>query len=126
MNFVEMRRRHIAWNIAQNPSTISIHRKLKQRAGGGYEEVETDLPPITVRLFISHNQLPQEVSTTAGTKHTDRVYSLLANENADIQASTTVIDRFTVNGESYLVRNVHPQVVQGVVVGYQVDLERVN
>lgn len=126
-NFIQMRRRHIAWNISQNPSIIVIHRKVKIRKGGGYEENERELPPITVRIFIqSRSQISQEISTLAGTKKTDKVYSLLADESADIQAGTTVTDMFTANGESFEVIRVHPQIVDGHIVGYQVDLERVN
>lgn len=126
-NFAQMRRRHIAWNISQNPTQITIHRKEKVRKGGGYDEIERDLPPIVVRIFIqSRSQITHEISTLAGTKKTDKVYSLLADEHADIQADTTVTDTFKANGEDFQVVRVHPQMADGQIVGYQVDLERVN
>lgn len=122
-----LRRKHVAWNISQNPTQITIHRMEKVRKGGGYEEVERDLPPVTVRIFIQgRSQIVHEVSTLAATKQTDKVYSLLAPDHADIQAGTTIMDTFVANGESFEVTRVHPQIVDGVTVGYQVDLERVT
>lgn len=126
MNFADQRRRDIAWNISQNPTQITIHRKEKVRKGGGYDEVESDLPPVTVRIFVTRSQIPQTVSVLAGTKQSDKMYSLLADEHADIKASPTVTDRFTALGETFEVVSVQPRVVHGVVVGYQADLERVK
>lgn len=125
-DMVALRRKHVAWNISQNPTQISIHRKEKIRKGGGYGEVESDLVPITVRIFVTRTQVPQTVSVLAGTKQTDKMYSLLADEHADIKAGPDVTDRFTAFGESFEVVSIQQQVVQGVVVGYQADLERVK
>ncbi|NWL89571.1 hypothetical protein DMN77_18650 [Paenibacillus sp. 79R4] len=125
-DFAATRRKHIAWNISQNPTTITIHRKEKIRNGGGYEENEKDLPPVTVRIFVSRSQIPQTVSNLAGTKQTDKMYSLLADEHADIKAGPNVMDRFEALGETFEVISVQPQVVQGVTVGFQADLERVK
>ncbi|WP_136604664.1 hypothetical protein [Paenibacillus dokdonensis] len=125
-DFVTMRRKHIAWNISQNPTTVTIHRKEKIRKGGGYEEVESDLRPATIRIFITRSQISQNVSVLAGTKQTDKMYSLLADEYADIQAGPNVTDRFTAIGETFEIISVQLKVVQGVVVGYQADLERVK
>lgn len=121
-----IRRKHIAWNISQNPTQITIHRKEKVRKGGGYEEVESNLPPIVVRIFITRSLLSQTVSVLAGTKQTDKIYCLLADEHADIKAGPNVTDRFEALGETFEVISVQPQVVQGVIVGYQADLERVK
>lgn len=121
----ELRRRHIAWNICQNPTEITIHRVEKIRDRGGFEERETTIPPITVRIFITRSQIPQTVSILSGTKQTDVVYSLLADEHADIRADTQTTDTFITNGQRFEVIAVHPQVVAGETVGYQADLERV-
>ncbi|WP_019420186.1 hypothetical protein [Paenibacillus sp. OSY-SE] len=126
MDFAQLRRQHIAWNISQNPTSITIHRTEKRKKGGGHEEKEFTLPPNTVRIFIARSQIPQTVSVLAGTKQTDKIYSLLADEHADIQAGPNVTDRFEALGETFEVVSVQPQVVQGVTVGYQADLERVK
>lgn len=126
MRFEDQRRRDIAWNISQNPTQIVIHRREKIRKGGGYDEVESDLPPVTVRIFVARTQIPQTVSVLAGTKQTDKMYSLLADEHADIKAGPNVTDRFTALGETFEVISVQPQIVQGVTVGLQADMERVK
>ena len=126
MDFVDQRRRDIAWNISHNPTIITIHRKEKVRKGGGYVDDESDLPPVTVRIFSARSQIPQTVSVLAGTKQTDKIYSLLADEFADIKASPEVTDQFTALGETFEVVSVQSQVVHGVIVGYQADLERVK
>jgi len=126
MNFSEQRRRDIAWNISQNPTIITIHRKEKVRKGGGYTDVESDLLPVTVRIFTARSQIPQTVSVLAGTKQTDKIYSLLADGLADIKASPEVTDHFIALGEKFEVVSVQPQVVHGVIVGYQADLERMK
>lgn len=126
MSFLDQRRRDIAWNISQNPTQIVIHRREKIRKGGGYEEVKSDLPPVIVRIFISRTQVPQTVSVLAGTKQTDKMYSLLADEHADIKAGPNVTDRFEALGETFEVVSVQPQIVKGITVGFQADLERVK
>ena len=126
MNFADQRRRDIAWNISQNPTDIAIHRKENVRKGGGYEEVESDLPPFTIRIFVARTQVPQTVSVLAGTKQTDKMYSLLADEHADIKVGPDVSDHFTALGETFEVISVQPQIVQGVTVGFQADMERVK
>ncbi|GIO36206.1 hypothetical protein J41TS12_10670 [Paenibacillus antibioticophila] len=125
-DMVALRRKHVAWNISQNPTQIVIHRREKIRKGGGHEEVESDLSPVTVRIFVARTQVPQTVSVLAGTKQTDKMYSLLADEHADIKAGPNVTDRFEAFGETFEVVSVQPQRVQGVTVGYQADLERVK
>jgi hypothetical protein len=127
MDFVALRRKHIAWNISQNPSSIIIHRIGKRRKGGGYEEFDEDLPPITVRIFIGGNaQSPQVDSGTIGTVQIDKAYSLLADEYADIQAGTEVSDTFSHLGDTFKVLQVMPHVINNIIVGYKADLERVK
>ncbi|MBY9081000.1 hypothetical protein KIH86_07590 [Paenibacillus sp. HN-1] len=125
MNFLDLRRRHIAWNISQNPSTITIHRVEKRRKGGGYEQVENDLTPITVRLYLGAHRDKQVDSGTVGTVYNDTVYSLLADEFADIRAGTDVTDSFNWHEEKYIIGQIVPNLVMGVTVGYQAILERV-
>ncbi|OKP91323.1 hypothetical protein [Paenibacillus sp. P32E] len=127
MDFVELRRKHIAWNISQNPSSISIHRKGKRRKGGGYEEFQEDLPPVTVRIFVGGNaQSPKMDSGTIGTVKTDEAYNLLADEFANLQAGTEVTDTFIHIGDTFKILQVMPYVVKGVIVGYRADLERMK
>ncbi|MCD9025753.1 hypothetical protein [Cohnella silvisoli] len=122
----ERRKAHIRWTIAQNPVTITIHRTGKQRAGGGFQNVKTDLGPFIVRIFVDGSQTITE-SETIGTRQISKVYSLLADSGTDIQASPDIDDQFTVaDYGTFVVKGVTPQIVKGIVCGYQVDLERVS
>jgi len=126
MDLAAIRRRHIKWSISQHPTNISIHRVGKVRSGGGYEETDKTLPPITVRIFMDRNIIASIDSKTVGTKQTDAIFSLLADELADIKADVSTTDSFTAFGQLFRIADVRPQVISGQIVGYQAALERVG
>ncbi len=127
MDIVALRRRHTSWSIQQNPVTITIQRTEKVDAGGYFDEVISSHGPFVVRIFQQRSSIPQDVATLAGTKQTDKAWSLLADYQADIQAGPNLKDEFDVVGLGhFLVVVVHPQTIQGELVGYQVDLEKVS
>jgi len=52
---------------------------------------------------------------------------LLADHEAEIKAGTNVLDEFEVTDlGKFQVLAVYPQIVQGQIVGYQADLEKVS
>ena len=127
MDLVALRRQHTKWAIQQNPTTITIHRTEKIDMGGYFEEVESEVGPLIVRIYQYGTWIPQEVSTLAGTKQVDRTMGMLADWQADIKAGPTVLDKFEVPGiGNFQVLEVYPQVVRGELVGYQVALEKVS
>lgn len=126
MNLIEMRRKHTIWSIEQNPSTIMINRTENKKMKGYIEEAESDIGPFVVRIFNSGSSSPQVVTTLAGEKQTDTYFGILADFEADIQASSTVKDEFVVDGIRYLVKAIYPQKINGEIVGYQGELERVS
>lgn len=126
MNLVKMRQEHTKWNIEQNPTTITINRTIKKKEQGYIDEQNINVGPFVVRIFNSGSSSPQAISTLAGEKQTDTYFGILANFEADIQASTTVKDEFEVDGIRYLVKAIYPQKINGEVVGYQGELERVT
>jgi len=127
MDLAALRRQHISWAIQQNPTTIIIHRTEKVDQGGYFEEIESKHGPYTVRIFQQGRQMPLEVSNLAGTKQTDRGWGLLADHEAEIKAGTKALDEFEVDGlGKFQVLAVYPQIIQGQVVGYQADLEKVS
>jgi hypothetical protein len=126
MNLIDMRRKHTKWSIQQNPSTIMIHRIEKKKMKGYIEEVENDVGPFVVRIFVSKSSSSQTVTTLAGDKQVDRYFGLLADHKADIQAGTNVKDEFEANGMKFLVKGVYPQTIKNEIVGYQCEIERVN
>lgn len=120
------RKEHINFAIMQNPVEITIQRNEKVRSGGGFEEVKSVAGPMMVRIFTG-GAGDAVKSDTIGTKEISRVYRLLADESADIKAAPDVIDIFEAeNYGTFKVTAVHPQIVRGVVCGYQVDIERVK
>lgn len=127
MDLVALRRQHIKWSIQQNPTTITIHRTEKIDMGGYFEEIESEHGPYTVRIFQRGMQIPMEISVLGGTKQTDRGWGLLADHETEIGAGTNVLDEFEVDDlGKFHVLAVYPQIIQGQVVGYQADLEKVS
>ncbi|MBO8169343.1 MAG: hypothetical protein H0Z35_09200 [Thermoanaerobacteraceae bacterium] len=127
MDLVALRRQHITWTIQQNPVEITVQRTEKVDMGGYFKEQPSTVGPLTVRIFPQGNRIPQEISTLAGTKQVDKSWGLLADYQADIKAGPNVQDEFDVPGLGHFrVIAVYPQVVQGQLVGYQADLEKVS
>lgn len=127
MDIVTLRRQHTKWAIQQNPTTITIHRTEKVDMGGYSDEVESEHGPYTVRVFQKDSRIPQEVSTLAGTKQVEAAWGLLADHEAEIKAGTNVLDEFEVTDlGKFQVLAVYSQIVQGQIVGYQADLEKVS
>ncbi len=125
-SIVDMRRKHTKWSIEQNPVEIMIHRTEKRKKEGYIEEVESDVGPFTVRIFVANSSSPQKVTTLAGEKQVDRYFGLLADHEADIQAGTDVKDEFEAMGMKFLVKSICPQTINSQNVGYQGELERVS
>lgn len=121
---VKIRRKHTAWNINQNPSTIVIERKGSKRSSGKIEKIDETLEPQTVRLYASGSS-ENTLVETVGERQIDRYYRLLAPWDADIQASTEVKDTFYVDGEKYEVKLVSDKSIHGQKVGKQALIERV-
>jgi hypothetical protein len=127
MTLSEMRRQHLRWLIAQNPTVITIQRIEKLERNGGLAEVKTAHGPYTVRIFPASSRVPQEVAGIPGTKQVVRSWALIADDEADIQAGPRVQDQFDAPGLGrFVVRVVYPQIALGERVGLQADLERVS
>ena len=127
MELVSLRRQHIAWLIQQNPVTVTVQRTQRTESNGAFTETTATRGPYNVRIFQQAERIPHEVSTLAGTKQVDKGWGLLADYQADLQAEPNVKDEFDVQGLGhFVVIAVYPQRVQGEVVGYQADLEKVD
>jgi len=127
MNPVDFRRQNILWAIQQNPVEITIKRTTKVDAGGYLDEVQSEHGPYVVRIFQKGSKIPQEVSTLAGIKQVEAAWGLLADYETEIKAGANVLDEFEVAGlGKFQVVAVYPQIVQGEVIGYQADLEKVS
>ena len=123
-----VRKAHIAWNIRQNPIDIIIRTTQKVKSGGGFEEVKSQIGPLTVRVFVGSRPLKADiVSERAGRKEVSENYSLLADYTANLPTGPDVIQEFEAYPYgSFKIKSVHPQIVQGEVCGYVAELERVK
>lgn len=127
MDPAEQRKKHILWSIQQNPTVITIKRTEKVRSGGGFTDQVSEVGPLTVRIFAQPTGGRHEISDVAGRKQTDTAYGMLADDTADIKAGPNVRDEFEAPGLGvFVIRAVYPQVVAGVVAGFQAELERVK
>lgn len=126
MDLVTLRRNNTIWNIQQNPMAITIKRTEKTESGGGFEEVKSEVGPFNVRIFNRGSWTPREVSTLAGTKQTDVTWGILTDYLADIRAGSAVLDELECSLGHFQVVGVYPQIINGQIVGYQADLEKVG
>ena len=115
MNFVEQRKKDVAFTIAENPTEITIEREEYIPAGGGRKKVKSTVGPFRVRIFTQGGKqmTVKVVSGTAGTKHDDDTWAFLADSEADIRAGANVIDEFTIDGIRFRVTMVIPRYWQG-------------
>ena len=115
MNFVEQRKKDVAFTIAENPTEITIEREEYIPAGGGRKKVKSTVGPFRVRIFTQGGKQMdvKVVSGTAGTKHDDDTWAFLADSDADIRAGANVIDEFTIDGIRFRVTMAIPRYWQG-------------
>lgn len=115
MNFVEQRKKDVAFTIAENPTEITIEREEYIPTGGGRKKVKSTAGPFRVRIFTQGGKqmAVKVVSGTAGAKHDDDTWAFLADSEADIRAGTNVIDEFTIDGIRFRVTMAIPRYWQG-------------
>lgn len=120
-------RKNTLWSIDQNPVAITIKRTEKMETEGYFTETISQIGPLTVRIFPVGNGSNKVNTDLIGTKGIDTGWGLLADWQADLRAGPNVRDEVEVAGLGlFVVKAVQPQKIQGQVVGYQVDLERVS
>ncbi|MDU5945457.1 MAG: Fe-S protein [Paenibacillus macerans] len=120
-----VRKAHIGWNIRQNPTEVTIRVIQKVKSGGGFEEVKSQIGPLTVRIFVESRERAEIVSEQAGRKEVSDSYSLLADYTANLPSGPDVTQEFEAYPHGkFRITSVHPQIVQNEVCGYVCDLER--
>jgi len=123
-----VRKAHIGWNIRQNPTEITINVTQRMKSGGGFEEVKSQIGPLTVRVFIGSRPPKSEIaSDKAGRKEVSESYSLLADYTANLPSGPDVTQEFDAYPHGHFrITSVHPQIVQNEICGYVAELERVK
>lgn len=116
MNFAEQRKKDVAFTISQNPVEITIERTTKTASGGGRKVEKSTLGPFTVRIFQQGGkQITVSTSaSTAGTRQDAPMWAFLADENADIQCTSTITDEFEAFGQRFRVTAANARYWQGI------------
>jgi len=121
----EQRVRDIAWAISQNPVTVTIERKERALTDGHFAETVREVGSYTVRIFLNRRSKlsPSETSDIGGRTVQTTSFSMLCDASVDVKKEPNITDYVNVPLLGKMeVDNVTPLIVNGQVVGYQVDL----
>lgn len=113
--------------IAENPVSITIQRRERIAENGGFREETRTVGPMTVRIHQERTQSPHDIKTLAGTTQSNRRWSLIADDTADLRAGPHVVDEFEVTGMGrFRVVSVIPLSIGATIYGHQAELEQVQ
>jgi len=121
----ERRKKDILDNIAINPTEIKIKYTKKELIDGAFQEKEIDLTFIA-RIFAQKNPDLKVSSETKGTAYSSKTYGMLVDSEVELSVSTKERIEFNCPYGNMRVIEVYPQIVKGVLCGYQCDLERID
>ncbi len=119
------RKKDILENIAINPTTISIKQTKKVVINGAYDEVESEII-FEARIFAQKNPDLKVSSDTKGTAYSSKTYGMLVDSGVELSVSTKERIEFNCPYGKMRIIEVYPQIVKGVLCGYQCDLERID
>lgn len=116
--------RTINKGIALNPTEITFTQINKIEVDGAFEDEKIE-KTITVVIYIDDGTSSINInSQTQGTSYISDKYKMVADKDADLDATPTEKIKFTSNGEKFEIKTVYPQIVEDVICGYLCDLER--
>lgn len=122
---VEERTQDIKRTIEQNPTDITIDIKTRTIVDGAWKVIE-GTKTLRVRIFPQKNPEVQVISDTKGTADTTKKYGMLADSLAALEdVSEEKIVFKSLYGDMEVLA-IYPQIVRGVICGYQCDLKRVS
>lgn len=127
MTEVQRFRDSIAKLISENPSVITITKKVYSDNGsGGTAETASTSESFTGRIFRRGYHIPKELIQFAGLKQEEE-YELLAPYNADVaEVSENIKQSFTVDGIAYEITNLIVSKYWGEVVSKRAILTKVK
>jgi len=121
----ERRKKDILENIAINPTEIKIKYIKKELIDGAFQENEMDLT-FNARIFAQKNPDLKVSSDTKGTAYSSKTYGMLVDSGVKLSVSTKERVEFNCPYGKMRIIEVYPQIVKGVLCGYQCDLERID
>jgi hypothetical protein len=113
--------------IAVNPTEITFTQTIRKEVDGAFEE-EIINRTITVLIYTEEAGF-SNVNTESkiqGTSYISSRYKMIADSNADLDVTPTQAIKFTSNGDKFEIKAVYPIIIEDMVCGYQVDLERID
>lgn len=119
------RKKDILENIAINPTTISIKQTKKEVIDGALEDIESEFT-FDARIFAQKNPDLKVSSETKGTAYSSKTYGMLVGGEVELSVSTKERIEFDCPYGKMRIIEVYPQIVKGVICGYQCDLERID
>lgn len=119
------RKKDILENIAINPTEIKIKYIKKELIDGAFQESEMDIT-FNARVFAQKNPDLKVSSDTKGTAYSSKTYGMLVNSEVELSVSTKERIEFNCPYGKMRIIEIYPQIVKGVLCGYQCDLERID
>lgn len=121
----DIRKQDIQRSIDSNPTTITIKYTEKVEVDGAYEEIETT-QELTVRIYNQKSSEVKYKSDTIGTSYTIRKFGMLMDHTVTLDVNSRKIIKFNCIYGNLKIVAIYPQIVKGVICGYQCDLERID
>lgn len=122
---IEQRTQDIIRTIEENPTDISIDVSTRKIVDGAWK-VSEGTQALRVRIFQQKNPEVQVISDIKGTADTTKKYGMLADNLAGLKdVSEEKIIFSSLYGKMEILA-IYPQIVKGVICGYQCDLKRVS
>ena len=110
--------------IALNPTEITFDGTKLIEVDGAYEQ-GSYTKSLTVLIYQEDNSNVFNVdSKTEGTSYTSKKYKMIADKDADLDATPTEKVKFSSNGDKFEIKAVYPQIIEDIICGYLCDLER--
>lgn len=120
----ERRKADIEKTIALNPTVIEIKGKRRLQQGGKQIVEDIHRENIQVRIFPAAVSASDLSSEHKGVRKQSHYYGLLAKYDAGLEDTTVEWSAFDSPFGRMIFHDVFPQIIQGVLCGFQALLER--
>jgi len=121
----ERRKADIIRNINRNPVELELKQVVKVEKDGYFQE-EEKIVSLKVRIYQQKQSEIKVSSDTLGTSYTTRRYGMLADYTAALKVNPKNNIKFNCEYGHMEIKAVYPQIVRGIICGYQCDLERID
>lgn len=121
----ERRKADIIKSISLNPTEIKIKQIIKVLKEGYYDEEEKEYTLI-VRIYHQQKSDIQISSNTIGTVYKSKRYGMLADSTVNLEITPKSDIEFDSIYGHMKITAIYPQIINGELCGYQVDLDKID